>query len=206
MEKVNTKREILKASLDLFSTQGYESTSVAQIADAVGIKKATVYSHFSSKQQILDDIIEIVSREYSKRSFFADDNQRNESYEKTFENFADDEILSMILSHVNFIVKNQQVSKVRKMLTIEQFQNVKLKEMQTKRNYDDVMNYFVGLVKCLIEQNKLQNNDPEVMAAQLCLPISVWINLCDREPERIDETMNLVEKHIKLFFKTYGTI
>ena len=109
MEKVNTKREILKASLDLFSTQGYESTSVAQIADAVGIKKATVYSHFSSKQQILDDIIEIVSREYSKRSFFADDNQRNESYEKTFENFADDEILSMILSHVNFIVKNQQV-------------------------------------------------------------------------------------------------
>ena len=39
------------------------------------------------------------------------------------------------------------------------------------------------------------------MAAQLCLPISVWINLCDREPEREAEVMVLVEKHIRQFFR-----
>ena len=41
------------------------------------------------------------------------------------------------------------------------------------------------------------------MAAQLCLPISVWINLCDREPEREDEIMKLIEKHVRQFFEMY---
>lgn len=41
------------------------------------------------------------------------------------------------------------------------------------------------------------------MAAQLCLPVSVWINLCDREPEREDEIMKLIEKHIRQFFEMY---
>lgn len=45
--------------------------------------------------------------------------------------------------------------------------------------------------------------DPEIMAAQLCLPVSVWINLCDREPEREDEIMKLIEKHIRQFFEMY---
>ena len=43
------------------------------------------------------------------------------------------------------------------------------------------------------------------MAAQLCLPISVWINLCDREPEREDEVVGLIERHIRQFYKVYGT-
>ena len=50
MEKGNTKREILSAALDLFSEQGFESTSLSQIAAAVGIRKASLYSHFGGKQ------------------------------------------------------------------------------------------------------------------------------------------------------------
>ena len=47
MDRGNTKQEILEASLDLFSVQGFEATSISQIADAVGIRKASLYSHFS---------------------------------------------------------------------------------------------------------------------------------------------------------------
>ena len=34
----------------------------------------------------------------------------------------------------------------------------------------------------------LMEKDPEIRAAQLCLPVSVWINLCAREPERESAT------------------
>ena len=34
MERGNTKQEILVASLELFSVQGFEATSISQIADA----------------------------------------------------------------------------------------------------------------------------------------------------------------------------
>ena len=57
MEKGNTKNEILEAALNLFSTQGYEATSILQIAEAVGIRKASLYSHFTSKQEILDVLV-----------------------------------------------------------------------------------------------------------------------------------------------------
>ena len=63
MEKGNTRDEILKVALDLFSVNGYEATSISQIADAVGIRKASLYSHFSSKQEILDNVVESVLKD-----------------------------------------------------------------------------------------------------------------------------------------------
>ena len=57
MERGNTKQEILEASLELFSVQGFEATSISQIASAVGIRKASLYSHFDSKQAILLTIV-----------------------------------------------------------------------------------------------------------------------------------------------------
>ena len=89
------------------------------------------------------------------------------------------------------------------MLVIEQFRNPELAKLQTKQNYSDIMRYFTGLVKYLIQNGALAEEDPEIMAAQLCLPISIWINLCDREPEREPEVMELVDKHIRQFFRRY---
>lgn len=60
MDRGNTKQEILEASLDLFSVQGFEATSISQIADAVGIRKASLYSHFEGKQAILDALVKDV--------------------------------------------------------------------------------------------------------------------------------------------------
>ena len=55
--------------------------------------------------------------------------------------------------------------------------NPELAKLQTKQNYSDVLRYFTGLINCLIRQGVLAEDDPEIMAAQFCLPISVWINL-----------------------------
>ena len=89
------------------------------------------------------------------------------------------------------------------MLVMEQFQNPELAKLQTKQNYTDVMHYFTGLMKYLIRNGFLVEDDPEIMAAQFCLPISVWINLCDREPDREQEVLELAEKHIRQFFRLY---
>ena len=62
---------------------------------------------------------------------------------------------------------------------------------------------FIRLINRLIRQGVLADDDPEIMAAQFCLPISVWINLCDREPNRETEVMELVDKHIRQFFRLY---
>ncbi|KQB86025.1 TetR/AcrR family transcriptional regulator [Corynebacterium lowii] len=49
----NTAREeILDAASELFTVQGFATTSTHQIADAVGIRQASLYYHFPSKAEI----------------------------------------------------------------------------------------------------------------------------------------------------------
>jgi AcrR family transcriptional regulator len=202
MEKGNTKQEILEAALDLFSVQGFEATSISQIASAVGIRKASLYSHFESKQAILDALLQEVMGQYGKYSIFV-----RTDWEKDVDNLplTADETVQMIRGQIRYILHEPCISKARKMLVIEQYRNTELAKLQTKQNYSDIMRYFTELVKYLIRQGVLAEDNPDIMAAQLCLPISTWINLCDREPERESEVMELVEKHIRQFFRRYQT-
>ena len=200
MEKGNTKQEILDASLELFSVQGFEATSISQIVGAVGIRKASLYSHFESKQAILDALVKDVLEKYTEHSIFA-----RTKWEKNEDNLpmSADEAVKMIVGQIRFILHDPIISRARKMLVIEQFQNPELAKLQTKKNYTDVIRYFTGLIQCMIRKGILRDDDPEIMASQLCLPISVWINLCDREPEREAEAIALVDKHIRQLFRIY---
>ena len=196
----NTKQEILDAALELFSVQGYEATSISQLAEAVGVRKASLYSHFENKQAILDALIQSTLEQYDKHSIFAKADWDDPAFTEDKEDMTPDMAAQMFIGQIRYILHDPQISRARKMLTIEQFQNPQMAALQTKQNYTDVMRYFTGLVRFLICQGRLADSDPEIMAAQLCLPISAWINLCDREPEREKDVMQLIERHIRQFF------
>lgn len=55
---MNTKEKILLVTLELASENGLSGISLSQIAEKVGIKKASLYSHFSSKGEIVDSLYE----------------------------------------------------------------------------------------------------------------------------------------------------
>ena len=201
MERGNTKQEILDVALELFSVKGYEATSLSTIADAVGIRKASLYSHFENKQAILDALVKDVLDAYGNHSIFVKSDWDKDAGDLPV---TPDAAVQMIQGQIRYILHDPAISRARRMLVIEQFQNGELAQLQTKQNYSDVLRYFTGLIKHLIRQEVLKEDDPEIMAAQLCLPISVWINLCDREPDREVEVMALIEKHIRQFFRVYG--
>jgi AcrR family transcriptional regulator len=48
-----TRERILDISLELFTDQGYDKTSLRQIAERLGFTKAAIYYHFASKGDIL---------------------------------------------------------------------------------------------------------------------------------------------------------
>jgi AcrR family transcriptional regulator len=54
---LSTREEILAAAAQLFGSQGYTETTTRQIADAVGIKQASLYYHFPDKSQILRSLL-----------------------------------------------------------------------------------------------------------------------------------------------------
>ncbi len=203
MEKSNTREEIVEAALELFAVNGYEATSISQLADAVGIRKASLYSHFAGKQDILDTVVETVLKGYADHSIFARADWDDPEFTKDMTGMTAEDAARLIRGQLRYILHDPHISKGRKLLVIEQFRNAELAELQTKQNYRDVLNYFMGMMRFLIREGALRDDDPEIMAAQFSSPITVWINLCDREPEREDEVMELVGKHVMQFFEIY---
>lgn len=51
-----TSDEIRRVALDMFSAQGYDGTSIRDIADGVSIRGSSMYNHFASKEAILWDL------------------------------------------------------------------------------------------------------------------------------------------------------
>src|SRR5664280_2116263 len=49
----DARERLETAALDLFVENGYEETTVAQIADRAGLNRATFFRHFSDKREVL---------------------------------------------------------------------------------------------------------------------------------------------------------
>ncbi len=49
----DARQRLESAALDLFEQNGYEQTTVAQIADHAGLNRATFFRHFSDKREVL---------------------------------------------------------------------------------------------------------------------------------------------------------
>ncbi|MFG1608703.1 TetR/AcrR family transcriptional regulator [Actinoplanes sp. NPDC049265] len=58
-----TRAAIRQVALRLFTTQGYEATSMRQIAEILGIKKASLYYHFAGKEDIVRSLFDQRSSE-----------------------------------------------------------------------------------------------------------------------------------------------
>jgi len=71
MEITSTKHKILVCATDLFASKGYTETTIRELATAAGIKEASLYNHFPSKNAILEYILKEHSEIHDK-SFFYD--------------------------------------------------------------------------------------------------------------------------------------
>lgn len=55
--RAESRSVIIETALELFAQQGYEQTSVADIADNAGISKGLLYNYFESKNHLLHEVV-----------------------------------------------------------------------------------------------------------------------------------------------------
>ncbi|MEV8393427.1 MULTISPECIES: TetR/AcrR family transcriptional regulator [unclassified Streptomyces] len=58
----NTRQRIQDVALELFGEQGYEKTSLREIAERLDVTKAALYYHFKTKEDILISLFEDLAR------------------------------------------------------------------------------------------------------------------------------------------------
>lgn len=54
-KRERTRERLLSCALDLFERQGFEETTVAQIAAAAGVTPMTFFRHFAAKENVIGD-------------------------------------------------------------------------------------------------------------------------------------------------------
>lgn len=55
-------QRIIDAALLRFAAQGFDGTSISQLAGDVGLQKSSIYSHFSSKEALFTQLVEDAAR------------------------------------------------------------------------------------------------------------------------------------------------
>lgn len=201
---MDTKKKILEVALTLFSEKGYGNVYVGQIAEGVGIKAPSLYKHYKSKQAIFDAILEEMRNRYDKEAahlnitgndFFVDS--------KVYNNISEDELVKMGIGLFSFFLHDEYECKFRKMLTIEQFSDKELADIFSRQYFSDPLKYQTGLLQLLIMQGYMKNEDANMMALQFFAPIYLLMTVCDREPQRETEALQMLEKHIRQFSRMY---
>ena len=62
------KKEIIMATLELAADKGLGNVSMNMIADKVGIKKPSLYNHFESKEELVEEMYQFLREEAKKNA------------------------------------------------------------------------------------------------------------------------------------------
>lgn len=205
MKKEDTKNIILKKALELFSEKGYNAVSVDEIAKAVGIKAPSLYNHFSGKRAIFNAIVNATSKQYETDTDKINIHVQNVKQDiSVFTEISEESLINKVKELFDYSLHNETISRFRKMMTIEQFRSEDLAELYYKRYVERIINYHTEIFCNLISEKKLKNEEPKTLALMYVAPIITLIEVCDRQPEKYNECIEKLEKHIRLFYKTFG--
>ena len=162
MEK-NTKEKILEEALKLFAKSGYMGTSMNDIASQLGVTKAALYKHYSSKQEILNSIIERMNQMDRERSkeYEMPEGEMEEVIEG-YKNIALEKIKQYTKVQFLHWTEEEFSSCFRKMLTLEQYRDPEMSRLYQHYLSEGPLQYmetiFSGIVNNSEEAKQLAIN------------------------------------------------
>ena len=192
----DTKAKILAAALDLFSQNGYAGTNIRELTASLGLVKSGVYKHFASKEDIwntlLDEMIVYYDEHFGSPEHLPPVPDSPE------------EFISMTMRMVELTIRDEQIVKTRKVLTLEQFRDNRARELATKHFLTGLTEMFTHIFAGMMDKSLIRRDDPAMLAFAYTTPISALIHLCDREPDKKEEAMAQIETFSRHFVRIYG--
>lgn len=199
-----TKERIVHAALTLFSEKGYDAVGVGEIAEAVGIKAPSLYKHYKSKQHIFHAILDEMAGRYEQQAASMQINGLEAGADRDrFAAISEAQLIQIGKGLFQYFLQDEYTRKFRKMLTVEQYHNKELAALFTKQYTDDPLAYQGKLFGLLTQMGVCKPEDAGIMAIHFYAPIYLLLALCDRQPEREREALDILERHIKQFNRLY---
>ena len=192
----DTKDRILEVALEMFSQNGYAGTNIRELSASLGLVKSGVYKHYESKEAIWNALLDQMI------AYYADHFGSAEHLPPVPDSL--EGLVTMTMHMVNITVHDEKIIMTRKVLTLEQYRDVRARELATKHFLTGLTEMFTRIFSGMMEKGLLREDDPEMLAFAYTTPISALIHLCDRKPEKTEEAIKHVEAFSRHFIRVYG--
>lgn len=177
----NSKQRILDAAFEHFVQQGYEGASLNDIAETVGIRKASIYTHFKSKEaiflQLLQDAVNAETA-FMSACFLThpQDSLPGESYLNQFKARYDQAITARFVIRIAYVPPHGLMAEVAQVYEhyLEQLRQCYLQHVEplafASELRETLMDAYLGIVDSLsVELLYAGQNYPRRLHAMLWL-------------------------------------
>lgn len=195
----STKEKILEEALKLFAQSGYMGTSMNDIAAKLGVTKAALYKHYSSKQEILDSIVEKMNRM---------DMERAKEYEMPegdmeeviagYKNTAFDKVRQFTKVQFLHWTEEEFSCCFRKMLTLEQYRDPEMEKLYQNYLAKGPLQYIEAIFSGITGNSKAARQ----LAMDFYGPIFLLYSIYDGT-ENKQEVVKMVDRHVESFAKRF---
>ena len=190
-----TKKRILDIALELFAQNGYLGTSMSDIAKQLGFTKAALYKHYTSKQEILDQIVERMNRmDYERAEAYEMPETEPDGFAETYMHTPIEKIRIYSLAQFDHWTKETFSANFRKMLTLEQYRDPKLAQLHHDYLAGGPLEYMAAIFR------KLADSDEEAMQLALDFygPMYLLYSIYDGAEDKAS-VAPLLDAHIRRF-------
>lgn len=190
-----TKERILDIALELFAQNGYLGTSMSDIAKQLGFTKAALYKHYTSKQEILDQIVERMNRmDYERAEAYEMPETEPDGFAETYMHTPIEKIRIYSLAQFDHWTKETFSANFRKMLTLEQYRDPKLAQLHHDYLAGGPLAYMAAIFR------KLADSDEEAMQLALDFygPMYLLYSVYDGAEDKAS-VAPLLDAHIRRF-------
>lgn len=199
----NTKERIFEEALDLFSKNGYEASSVRDIAGRLGMTQAALYKHYKNKQAIFDSIVErMKNNERSRAGEYNMPALTDEPDSESFKSLSVSQLKLYSLIQFLYWTEDSFASRCRRMLCLEQYHNYQAGFLYQQYLINGQFIYMEKIISELIRQGQWAQGDAWDMAVEFYGPILAMIFIYDGMEDKESVKVKL-KAHIANITKKY---
>ena len=151
MSSLDRRQEILEAAMTSFSLFGYKATTIEQVAKIAKVGKGTVYTFFTNKQELLQEVVITMIREMKMET----DSTLNASL-----SFMDN-VHTSLMHLLTFRERHLLFAKL-----LEEEKQLRTPEVMSilRRIETEIVSYVAGRIQVAIDKGEVRPCNPELVA------------------------------------------
>ena len=191
----DTKERIMETALELFAEKGYLGTSMNDIAKQLGFTKAALYKHYTSKQEILDRIVERMNEmDYERAKQFEMPEGNLTEIVAAYQKTPIEKIRAYSKAQFLHWTEEEFSSRFRKMLTLEQYRDPEMAQLYQKYLANGPVDYMAAIFRGLTDSEEAA----QYLALEFYGPMFLLYSVSDSGAEQ-EQVLSLLDAHIDRF-------